>query len=68
VNDLKQYLPLVALALLPFLLLATTSFMKLSVVLSMLRNALGVGQVPSGLVITLLAAVLTGYVMLPVLR
>ena len=67
-NALGPYLPLVVLGLLPFVLLATTSFMKLSIVLSMLRNALGVGQVPSALVITVLAAVLTGYVMLPVLR
>lgn len=59
---------LVALALLPFVLLATTSFMKLSIVFSVLRSALGTGQVPSGAVITVLAAILTGFVMLPVVR
>lgn len=56
-----------ALTLLPFLLLATTSFVKLSVVLSLLRNALGLDGVPSGLVITLLAALLSLHVMAPVL-
>ena len=59
---------LVALALLPFVLLATTSFVKLSIVFSVLRNALGTGQVPSGAVIGVLAAILSGFVMLPVAR
>jgi type III secretion protein R len=57
-----------ALVVLPFALLATTSFMKLSIVLSVLRNALGTGQVPSAAVISVLACVLTGFVMLPVGR
>jgi type III secretion protein R len=52
----------------PLLLLATTSFMKLSIVLSLLRNALGTGQVPSGMVVTVLALILTWFVMLPVQR
>lgn len=56
----------VLLGLLPFLLLATTSFAKLSIVLGMLRNALGAGQVPSGGVVVVLAGILTGYIMLPV--
>ena len=56
------------LVVVPFVLLATTSFMKLSIVLSLLRNALGTGQVPSGMVITVLAALLTWFVMLPVER
>ena len=40
--------------------------MKISVVFSILRNALGTGQIPSGTVITALAAILTLYVMAPV--
>lgn len=43
-----------------------TSFVKISVVFSILRNALGAGQIPSGTVITALAAILTLYVMAPV--
>jgi type III secretion protein R len=58
----------VVLGLLPFILLATTSFAKLSIVLGMLRNALGAGQLPSGGVVMVLAALLTGYIMLPVAR
>ncbi len=55
-----------ALTLLPFVFMTTTSFVKISVVFSILKNALGTGQVPSGTVITALAAILTLYVMAPV--
>lgn len=55
-----------ALTLVPFLFMTTTSFVKLSVVLSLLRNALGTGQVPSGAIIAALSVILTLYVMAPV--
>src|SRR5690606_33387607 len=42
---------LVALTLLPFAFMTMTSFTKMSIVFSLLRNALGAGQVPSGLII-----------------
>jgi type III secretion protein R len=61
-------LVVLVLGLVPFVLLATTSFAKLSIVLGILRNALGAGQVPSGGIVVVLAAILTGYVMLPVAR
>jgi type III secretion protein R len=61
-------LVVLVLGLVPFLLLATTSFAKLSIVIGMLRSALGGGQVPSAGVVVVLAAILTGYVMLPVAR
>ncbi|MAQ16806.1 MAG: hypothetical protein CMN30_18690, partial [Sandaracinus sp.] len=57
---------LAALTLLPFLFMTTTSFVKISVVLSILRNALGTGQVPSGIIISGLSVILTLYVMTPV--
>lgn len=59
-------LALAALTILPFAFMTATSFVKISVVLSILRNALGTGQVPSGTIITGLAALLTLYVMTPV--
>ncbi len=65
---LSSWLSLALLALIPLLLLATTSFVKLSVVLSLLRNALGTPDVPSGLVVTALAMVLSLFVMAPVLN
>jgi len=57
---------LAALSLLPFAFLTCTSFAKMSVVFSILRNALGTGQAPSGTVIAALSALLTLYVMAPV--
>jgi type III secretion protein R len=56
---------LAALAVLPLLLVVGTSFVKASVVLSLLRNALGAGGVPSGAVVIAFAALLTAYVMAP---
>jgi type III secretion protein R len=64
--SLGALLTLVALALIPLLLMAGTSFVKASIVLSVLRNALGAQGVLSGTVIVALSALLTAYVMAPV--
>jgi type III secretion protein R len=50
----------------PFVAVMITSFTKIVVVLSLLRNALGVQQVPPNLIINGLALVLSIYVMYPV--
>ena len=55
---------LVAIA--PLVVLTLTSFVKLSIVLGLLRNALGAPDAPSGLVVTGIALVLTFFVMTPV--
>jgi type III secretion protein R len=55
-----------ALALAPFVLIMLTSFVKISVVLSILRNALGTQQVPPNQVITGLSLILTVFIMAPV--
>lgn len=55
-----------ALALVPLVVLMLTSFVKLSVVLSLVRNALGAPDAPSGLVVMGLSLVLTFFVMAPV--
>lgn len=59
-------LTVVLLALAPFVAVMVTSFTKIIVVLSLLRNALGVQQVPPNLVLNGLAMILTIYVMYPV--
>lgn len=59
-------LTVVLLSLAPFAAVMLTSFTKIVVVLSLLRNALGVQQVPPNLVLNGLAMVLTVYVMYPV--
>lgn len=56
----------VGLALLPYLAVMVTSFTKLVVVFSLLRNALGLQQTPPNMVINGLAIILSIYVMYPV--
>lgn len=54
------------LALVPFVAMMVTSFVKIAVVLSITRQALGTQQAPPTTVITGLAIILTVYVMQPV--
>jgi len=67
---MTEYLPIIlaigALALLPFVALMVTSFAKIVVVLGLLRQALGLQQVPPNMVLNGIALVLTVYVMTPV--
>jgi type III secretion protein R len=56
------------LALLPIAISLVTSYVKVSVVLSMVRNALGTQQVPGTLVIMALSLALTCFIMGPVLE
>lgn len=55
-----------ALSLLPFVIIMVTSFVKISVVLSIVRSALGTQQTPPTQIITGLATILTVYIMTPV--
>lgn len=57
---------LVAISLLPFVGMMVTSFVKIAVVLSITRQAIGMQQAPPSTVITGLAILLTIYVMQPV--
>lgn len=57
----------VALAMAPFVAVMVTSFTKIVVVLSLLRNALGLQQVPPNVVLNGLAIILSAYVMNPVI-
>ena len=66
-NPLTFVVVLGLLALLPFLLMMVTSFVKIAVVLSLLRTAIGAQQVPPSQVITGLAIILSIYVMAPVI-
>src|SRR5690606_30889056 len=56
-----------ALALLPFFAVLTTGFLKISIVLMIVRNALGVQQTPPNVVLYAVAIVLTIYVSAPLL-
>ena len=59
---------LVFLALAPFIAIMTTSYVKLVVVLSLIRNALGIQQIPPNLVINGMAIILSIYIMNPVIQ
>lgn len=65
-RPLVLILALAALSLVPFVLMMVTSFVKISVVLSIVRSALGTQQIPPTQVITGLAIILTVYIMAPV--
>ncbi|RMG19941.1 MAG: EscR/YscR/HrcR family type III secretion system export apparatus protein [Deltaproteobacteria bacterium] len=65
-NPVTLLLVLAGIGLLPFVALALTSFVKIAVVFSIARTAIGAQQVPPNLVITGLAVVLSLHVMAPV--
>ncbi len=65
-NPLIILFALTALSLAPFILIMITSFVKISVVLSLIRRALGLQQTPSNQVINGLAIIMSIYIMLPV--
>ena len=65
-NPLSWMLLLAVMSVLPFLAVMLTSFAKMSVVLSLARAAVGTQQAPPTVVLTGLAAVLSGVVMAPV--
>jgi type III secretion protein R len=54
------------LALLPTVAVVSTTFLKLTVVMSLLRNALGIQQIPPNLALYGLSLILSVYIMAPV--
>lgn len=54
-----------SLALIPFAVVTLTAFLKISVILFLVRNALGTQQTPPNLVLYAVAIVLTAYVSAP---
>ncbi len=65
--DPAIYIPLIfAIGVFPIALVMVTSYTKIVVVLSLLKNALGLQQVPPAIVTNGLALVLSWYVMYPV--
>jgi len=63
---LPTIIAVMALSLIPFIVVMGTAFTKISIVLMLLRNAIGVQQAPSGLVINSIALTLTVFVMVPI--
>ncbi len=65
-TTLKTLLITSAFSLAPALLLITTSYIRISVVFSLLRQAIGAGQIPSNQIISVLSIFLTVLIMAPV--
>lgn len=66
-NELKLIGFFALLGLIPFVLVLMTSFTRISIILTFLRQALGT-VVPSSHIIVGLSLILTGYVMNPVIK
>ena len=58
---------LVGLAIIPFIAMVATSYLKIVVVMSLIRNALGIQSIPPNMVLNALAMILTFYIMAPVM-
>jgi type III secretion protein R len=67
-NYIPIFLTIVGFALVPLFVVTMTSFVKVSIVLFLVRNALGIQQTPPNLVLYAIAMVLTLYVSAPVLN
>lgn len=58
----------ISLALAPFISMMVTSFIKLVVVMNLIRQAMGLQQIPPNMVVNGLAMVLTFYLMAPTIQ
>lgn len=65
VNPIYLVVGLAVLGLAPFMLMLVTSYVKIVVVTSLIRNALGVQQIPPAMVMNGLAIILTVFIMAP---
>ncbi|MBQ7607714.1 MAG: type III secretion system export apparatus subunit SctR [Desulfovibrionaceae bacterium] len=65
VNPLYLIVGLSVLGLAPFVLMLVTSYVKIVVVTSIVRNALGVQQIPPVMVLNGLAIIMTVFIMAP---
>lgn len=65
-DPVSLFLVLLALAALPFAAMVVTSYTKIAIVLGLLRNAIGVQQVPPNMVLNGVAIIISCYIMAPV--
>ncbi len=65
-DPVALFLVLLALAALPFAAMVVTSYTKIAIVLGLLRNAIGVQQVPPNMVLNGVAIIISCYIMAPV--
>ena len=65
-NPFSLIILFVGLSLLPFVAMIATSYLKIVVVMSLIRNALGIQSIPPNMVINALAMILSFYIMAPI--
>lgn len=65
-DPISLSLLLALLALVPIAVVTTTSFLKISIVMTLVRNALGVQQIPPNIALYGLSLILTAYIMAPI--
>lgn len=63
---IPSVLAIMTLSFIPFLAVMGTAYTKITIVLMLLRNALGVQQAPSAMVINSIALTMTAFIMVPV--
>ena len=67
-NDVSLIALLAFASLLPFVVAAGTCYIKFSIVFVIVRNALGLQQVPSNMALNAIALMLAIFVMTPVMK
>lgn len=65
-HPFNTILILAGVGLIPFIVMVSTSFVKIAVVLGLVRNALGVQQIPPNMALYAIAMLMTAYIMYPV--
>ena len=66
IDPLNLLFVVAAAAVFPFIAVVATSFIKLSVVFLLVRNAIGVQNIPPNMALNALAIILSGYIMAPI--
>ncbi len=65
-NPIILLFALVLLSMAPFIAIMVSSFVKIAVVIHLVRNALGIQQIPPNMAINGLAIILSIFIMAPV--
>lgn len=68
IEPLNLILALAAAALVPFMAIAASSFLKIAIVLMLIRNAIGTQQTPPNIALNAVAMIVSIFVMAPVIR
>ena len=67
-NPFSLIVLFVGLSLLPFVAMIATSYLKIVIVMSLIRNALGIQSIPPNMVVNALAMILTFFIMAPIMQ